>query len=229
MPNNSVYQGRHTHSQGITLIELLIGLLLALIISGSLLALWLKLQAATLQSLQQSRLHQDLRAINHVMARDIRRAGYWGWTPDSNITLTQNPFMSAANDIIIDRADNHEPEASCLTYSYDANRDGLLGAGNTEQFGFRLHEQAIEMRTGGSAFNCHTGLWQDITQTGTIITDLRFTLQGRAVVPAAGCSPEQTCLIQRLLHIRLSGHLQDRPEQAVTLEEQINIRNDYLG
>lgn len=203
--------------------------MIGLIISGSLLAMWLNLQSKTLLALQQSRLHQDLRAINHVMVHDIRRAGYWAWTPASPLALTQNPFMTADNDLQINQASATESSDSCLTYSYDRNHDGLIGDGNVEQFGFRLHDQAIEMRTGGSVFNCHAGNWQDITQAGTVITILTFTLENAAIFPPAGCLSGQACQTQRRINIRLRGHHQSRPELAITLEEQIRIRNDHLA
>jgi len=214
--------------QGLTTIELMIGLAIGLFISGSMLSMWINLQSSALVALQQSRLHQDLRAINHVMARDIRRAGYWAWSPDSNVSITENPFMMAINNIQIGRANNTETSASCLTYSYDRNRDGLVSSGNIEQFGFRLHNQAVEMRTGGSPFNCQQGLWQDISQHGTVITDLTFTLQNENIFPSTGCNPNQTCLKRRLVNIHLTGHLQTQPDQSITLEEQIRIRNDSL-
>jgi type II secretory pathway component PulJ len=215
--------------QGLTLLELMIGLLIGIFISSSMLTMWLKLQASALGALQQSRLHQDLRAIKHVMASDIRRAGYWGWSPDSALKITQNPFMTAVNDILIDQANDAEASASCLTYSYDRNHDGLVGNSNIEQYGFRLHQQAIEMRTGGTEFNCRAGQWQDITQAGTIITHLTFIMEDKNIYPAAGCNPGAPCQRQRLLTIQLTGHLQSQPEQAITLEEQIRIRNDYVS
>jgi type II secretory pathway component PulJ len=207
----------------------MIGLLIGLIISGTMLSTWLNMQTSALTALQQSRLHQDLRAINYIMVRDIRRAGYWGWTPDSGIAVTENPFMTTANNINIDRADNNETDASCLTYSYDLDHDGLVGATSVEQFGFRLHDQAIEMRTGGTTFSCRDGLWQDITQTGTIITSLRFSMHNEIIAPTTGCNPGQTCIRRRLVNISLTGHLQSRPDQSITLEEQISIRNDHLS
>lgn len=214
--------------QGVTILEMMIGLSLGLIISAGMLAMWLKLQSSTVGALQQSRLHQDLRAISHVMASDIRRAGYWGWSPDQGLDITQNPFISAGNNIHIDRANAGEAGNSCLTYSYDADHDGQVGHSTMEQFGFRLHDQAIEMRTGGAEFNCQSGRWQDITQSGTIITGLSFTLQQKTILPVTGCSAAQTCLRRRLLQFTISGHLQSRPEQVITVREQIRIRNDYL-
>ena len=217
-----------TRQQGLTLLELMTGLLIGLIVSGAMLAMWIKLQSSALGTLQQSRLHQDLRAITHIMANEIRRAGYWGWSPDSSLDITQNPFMSAANNLLVDQANTTEADASCLTYSYDRDHNGQVGGASIEQFGFRLHNQAVEMRTGGAEFNCQSGQWQDITQNGTIITGLTFTLQEDTIYPASGCNPGQTCLSRRLVHFRLTGHLQSRPGHIVTLEERIRIRNDRL-
>lgn len=227
--------GRHTtgrcdqarHS-GVTIVEMMIALSLGLIISSGMLATWLKLQKSAVGALQQSRLQQDLRAISHIMAADVRRAGYWGWSPELGLAIIQNPFMSAENDIHIDRVNTTEADHSCLTYSYDVDRNGQVGQTMVERFGFRLHDQAIEMRTGGIEFNCQSGKWQDITRSGTIITELIFTMQQETILPATGCSAAQMCLRRRLLMFTISGYLQTRPAQVITVREQVRIRNDAL-
>ena len=207
---------------------MMIALSLGLIISTGMLATWLELQKSAVGALQQSRLQQDLRAISHIMANDVRRAGYWGWSPQLGLAIMLNPFMSAENDIHIDRASTTEADRSCLTYSYDVDRNGQVGQSMVEQFGFRLHDQAIEMRTGGIQFNCQSGQWQDITRSGTIITELLFTMQQQTILPATGCSAAQICLRRRLLVFTISGYLQTRPAQVITVRGQARIRNDAL-
>lgn len=212
---------------GLTLIELIIGMTIGSLISGSLLAMWLNLQSSTIKALQQSHLHQDLRAIHYIMTRDIRRAGYWKWAPGSGLLPENNPFITAANNINIDKTNSSETNDSCLTYSYDRNNDGMVSKNNNEQYGFRLHNQAIEMRIGGAVFNCQSGNWEDITQGDTVITTLSFTLQETYVDSSTNCNTTPYCRIQRLVHMRISGYHNAYPELSITLEENIRIRNDY--
>lgn len=218
-----------TACRGLTTVELLVGLVVGLFISAGLLTMWLKLQTSTLNALAYARLNQDLRAISTVMANDIRRAGYRAWSPDSAVDVTVNPFMTAPDDIVIDRFDAGEAPASCLTYSYDLNQDGLPGGGVNEHFGFRLHAGAIEMRVGGMPFNCHAGAWQDITQAGTIIDRLHFSLLQRAVYPPGGCIPAQPCITARLVVFELSGHLAAQPTRIIDITRSIHIANDRIG
>lgn len=144
------------------MIDLLIGLAIGLVITAGMLTMWLQLQSAALNALAAIRFHQDLHALSHVMTNDIARAGYWAWTPATGAAISANPFMTPTHTIQIDRASNTEIDNSCITYSYDLNQDGEVGGTMIEQFGFRLHNQAIEMRTGGTGFSCQSGIWQDI-------------------------------------------------------------------
>lgn len=220
---------KHLPIKGFITIDLLIGLSIGLIISASLLAIWLQLQISTSKSLSLIRFNQDLQAIIHVMAGDIRRAGYWAWTPLSMQPISQNPFMTPTNAITIDKANATETDASCLIYSYDLNQDGQLGGALVEQFGFRLHNQAIEMRTGGSTFSCSAGSWQDISQTDLVITTLNFSIENKIIYPITGCVTALPCITRQLLSITLIAHSASHAAQTTTLKHTITIRNDLLS
>jgi len=220
---------RISTSNGMTLVELLIGLSIGLFISVGLLAMWLTLQASTLKALELARLNRDLQAIGDVMSDDIRRAGYRAWSMDSGLDITVNPFMTAPYALTIDRANTNEAAASCLTYAYDLNQDGQPGGAFNEAFGFRLHDQAIEMRIGGMPFNCRQGSWQDITQPDTVIDTLSFTLDLVPLYPSGGCVSGQPCITRRLVTLQLSGHLSAQPTQIVTIERSVRIANDHIS
>lgn len=214
---------------GMTLPELLIGLSIGLFISVGLLAMWLTLQESTLKALELARLNHDLQAISDLMADDIRRAGYRAWSPDSGLDISINPFMSAPYAITLDHAGAAEAEDSCLTYGYDLNQDGQAGGSVNEAFGFRLHDQAIEMRVGGAVFNCQQGSWQDITQSDTVIDTLIFTLDPVPLYPAAGCVAAQPCITRRLVTIQMSGHLSAQPAHIVSIQQAVRIANDRIS
>ena len=220
---------RITSSHGMTLPELIIGLAIGLFISAGLLAMWLTLQDSTLKALEFARLNRDLQAIGDVMTDDIRRAGYRAWSPDSGLDIAVNPFMTAPYAVTIDRADASEAENSCLTYAYDVNQDGQMGGSINEAFGFRLHDQAIEMRIGGVIFNCRQGSWQDISQADTVIDTLQFSATLVPVYPSTGCVTGHPCITRYLITIQLSGHLNTQPTQIVTIERTVRIANDFIS
>ena len=69
---------RPTHQRGLSLIELMIGITVALFIAaagGSLLVGQLREHRALAL---EARLTQDLRTAADLITRDLRRAGYWG-------------------------------------------------------------------------------------------------------------------------------------------------------
>ena len=68
---------RRHRSRGLSLIGLLVGTAMGLVVvagAGSVVAAHQRDQRA---ALSQARLMQDLRATSELVARDLRRAGYW--------------------------------------------------------------------------------------------------------------------------------------------------------
>lgn len=68
---------------GFSLVELMIGLTLGLIIISGVLGIFSNTVKNQSDNLKMSRLNQELRAVMDVMARDIRRAGYWAPAADA--------------------------------------------------------------------------------------------------------------------------------------------------
>ncbi len=71
------------NSGGFSLVELMIGITLGLIIISGVLGVFSSTVKNQSDNLKMSRLNQELRAVMDVMARDIRRAGYWGLAADA--------------------------------------------------------------------------------------------------------------------------------------------------
>jgi len=63
-----------SRNSGFTLIELLISVAIALIVTGSAIALMVSIMQANGQNIASTRLTQELRAGAEVVARDIKRA-----------------------------------------------------------------------------------------------------------------------------------------------------------
>ena len=169
---------------GLSLIELMIGMAIALFIAATgstLLASNLRENRALLL---EARLMQDLRTATDVISRGLRRSGYWAaatdgiWTRVAGagagaIAVATNPYAALA-------ASAAASDAVSFQYSRDASENNVVD-GN-EQFGFRLRNRVIEMQLGA-------GNWQALTDAGTLaVTEFRVTPTVQDVDLSAFCS-----------------------------------------
>jgi len=222
-----------TIQTGFTLTEITVGLFIGAIILASTLYVFSSLSRSGSQSLSRSRLNQDLSALINVISDDVRRAGYWNWTPELSIPLKNNPFVQQKWDIEINRYDANETHSSCITFSYDLDGDSLPGEKRMEQFGYRLRNKTIEMRTGGSSFNCQSGNWQRITQTGMEINELSFLLNSYRINtsksdPETPCQANDLCVLRRSLHISIIANNSGQQKNILKLNNLIQIKNDKI-
>jgi prepilin peptidase dependent protein B len=154
---------RARRCRGLSMVELLVGTAIGLLVVAA---------ASTLVSqhvrddralMIETRLMQDLRTAADVVSRDLRRAGYWahaasGVAGDDGAAALANPYAevepaAAASDAVSFR------------YSRDATENDAVDS--NEQFGFRLHNRAIELQLGDSN-------WQALTDATTLtVTELR--------------------------------------------------------
>lgn len=150
--------------RGLSLVELLVGSAVGLLIAAAASAVVTGSFRGN-HSLQiESRLMQDLRATTDLMARDLRRAGYWGaaasgvWARVASAT-SANPYAAIATTGATSAA---APNAITFSFSRDAAENGLLDS--AEQFGYRLHNGNIELQLGA-------GNWQALTDSSTLLVD----------------------------------------------------------
>jgi prepilin peptidase dependent protein B len=208
---------------GFTLIELMIALLISSIILVSLTSIYNSTIISSVKAHRTAQLSQQLQAAMELMAREIRRAGYWANAAnDVSTGQNNNPFMAVGADISIN-ADNN-----CILFSYDQNGNGAQSALNTanedERYGFRLMNGAIQWRPSSAAFSCTAAAntWEDLTDTNIVtITNLVFTLTSRSV--AVGASSE---ILVRSIDITLTGQLVDDTSITKTLNYTIKLQND---
>jgi type IV pilus assembly protein PilW len=165
---------------GITLVELLIGLLVGLIVIAAGTNIFITSIRGQTDNINLTRLNQDMRSMMDIMARDIRRAGFVTSDPGTNFaSLQNNPFFDgitsgATTDIAI-----HD-EGACIVYAYnrddDVNNDRVTdetpsSVDSNERLGFRLSDSVLEMRQSGATNgNCSDGSWQTITEPEVEIT-----------------------------------------------------------
>ncbi len=152
-------------ARGMSLVELLVGMAVGLIVvaAGSSVVLDNVRENRALDL--EMRLMQDLRTAADIVSRDLRRAGYWagsasGVRSDDGSRVAPNPYAAIAPD----RAAS---DGARVRFSRDAIENGLVD-GN-EQFGFRLHNGALELQLGD-------GNWQALTDA-TLLSITRFTIE----------------------------------------------------
>ncbi len=151
MPNRrgsmSVSTGRRPSrpsAHGVLLVELLIGISIGLLIAAAAVTLFAGHLRDNRRLLLESRLMQDLRTAADLVARDLRRAGYWASAFDGvglagAAPVASNPYVALAPSAAAS-------DAVSFGYSRDATENGLVDS--NEQFGFRLRNAALEIQLG---------------------------------------------------------------------------------
>jgi prepilin peptidase dependent protein B len=135
---------RSRSQRGLSIIELMVGVAIGLFIIGGAIKLFVDMFGNNRRLLLEARVNQDLRAAADIIARDLRRAGYWqgaasGLNPSPGASPTLNPYAAygAASTT-----------SSSVEYAYD--RDGNSVVDSAERSGFQLSGNQINMIVGGT-------------------------------------------------------------------------------
>jgi prepilin peptidase dependent protein B len=210
--------------RGVSVVELLVGIAIGLLIVAAGTALLVANLRETRHVLLEARLMQDLRSAADLVARDLRRAGHWA-DADDGIWLSNegppstNPYAAAEPDT---------GPAEGVTYRYERGATGPSGLAASEQFGFRLHNDAIEMQLGAAN-------WQALTDSATLtVTRLTvtpitqsFSLASFCLAPCPGdradCPPRQQV---RTYAIGIEAHLVADRSVVHRLHTWVRLRND---
>lgn len=173
---------------GVTLVELLIGMLLGLLVAGAGMGLFLTSLKGQTDNIRLSRLNQDMRALMDIMVRDIRRAGFVTDDPKNYLAnLKNNPFFGANTDVGVRSFGSLTNNCIVYTYNFDndkpPNVDDNDDSDDTDDkndfFGFRLDGASgnLQMRKSGKTnANCTDGAWESVVEPDVEITKLFFRL-----------------------------------------------------
>lgn len=223
---------------GFSLLDLMLGMALALIVLAGVSAVYITQVRNSSLSLKTLRLNADLQAMMDIMTAELRRSAYWnagaGGAPLSN------PFSSD-----MDNLDTATP--ACVRYSYDRDHDGQISA--QERLGFKLQTisgiKHLRMKTSGPAsLLCSSGNWESLSDGAVIAVDeLVFDLSGSKCVnvtralrtDAGGCaallasaqSGDQLVEV-RLLTLGLGGYLLADPSIRQRLNSAVRLRNERV-
>jgi len=151
------------HSAGFLLVETMISMVLVGVISVGVYSVFATHEVHKNRAEQYYLVQQEAKNILIIMQRELSRAGY-------------NLNHEAVNSFIYshDQIYSLNPRKDCILYRYDRNEDGIFSG---ESFGFRLHNNGIQLRKG-SEVSCDGGLgWEMISDTANIdVTSLQFTI-----------------------------------------------------
>ncbi len=183
---------RSSNQRGVTLVELLVGIVVGLLVVLGAIAIYVGTSKAGREIIIANRYTQDMRAVMDIMVADLRRAGY----SEIGGATGPNPFTqrtgATPTDIFI------SADRRCILFAYDTTWRGPNAATAPEAGvdfgGFRLTNdgvvQAVRSTTMNStAVDCGSLGWEDLTDPRVIrVTELRFDLLGSACtasVPSA--------------------------------------------
>jgi len=202
-----------TKQHGNSLVELMISMTLGLASITAMASLVGHGIALNSSLLAKSRLVEEINAVVAVVSHDLKRAGYYALTNEivKNPTISSNPF----DDSLSIAAYSDEPANSCINFAYDRNKNGLFDTSpNTEQYGYRLRDNAVEIRLDGAA--CDKSGWHDLTDPKVVqVTVFKFTLEQITIQQVT----------QTRVNIELQARLKKHPDISRIVNTSVLIEN----
>lgn len=198
---------------GNSLVELMISMTLGLASITAMASLVGHGIALNTSLLAKSRLDEEINAVVAVVSHDLKRAGYYALTNE----MVENPlvFSNPFDDSVIIAAYTSESANSCINFAYDRNKNGVLDAApNNEKYGFRLRDNAIEIRLDGA--DCDKPGWHDLTDPKVVqVTALTFNIEQTKVQQVS----------QTRVNIELQARLKKHPDILRHINTSVLIEN----
>lgn len=216
------------HQAGLSLVEMMVGIAIGLIVVAAAAMLVATQLSENRRLLLETQVQQDLRATSDIIAREIRRAGYWttsrrgAWYQDTP-AVVENPYAGVN---LVSASEVH------LSYSR-AVTEAAQGAAVTdsERLGYRLRSGVIETQLG-------LDNWQALTDGATLrVTELRIELvpvaTDRAICPkdCAGLGAPEACwpeLTVREVSVFIDGVAVSDAAVRRTVRNRVRLRNDLV-
>lgn len=172
-------KSRRLRQLGISLIELMVGMVISLVVLWGVSVVYLNTSAASRTGNAATQVNQDLRAMMDIMVADIRRAGSWGAASSGS-----NPFTAAATDLAI------SSDGQCILYSYDATyAGGTAGVVDAvDVFGFRVSNGVLQSLIPGSLTTTATtacatdNLWDNLSDGRAVTLSMTLSTKGSQCV-----------------------------------------------
>ncbi|CAM3847218.1 hypothetical protein [Roseateles saccharophilus] len=219
--------------RGLSMVELMIGLMAALFVVAGGLLVFVGSVGNSRRLLQEAQVNQQMRVGMDVVTRELRRAGYWQnamagtTTSPTGTTTTANPYkdVSYSNSQLTYSFAHDAPLGPCSSTATTSCTNNILQT--DEQFGFKLDGGALKMQLGN-------GNWQPLTDTN-IVTVSAFSVTPTVTsldissVCANACTTNCPAVSVRSYLVKMQGV--SVKDSAVTrvLQESVRVRNDALS
>ncbi len=105
---------------GLSIVELMVGVLVGMLIFAGAIHVYVSTIGSSDTTLKAAKLNQEMRSIMHMMADEVRRAGYWSGSV-AGVGAT-NPFTNAmlGHDLVVGGLPGEDAD-SCVTFTYNLN------------------------------------------------------------------------------------------------------------
>jgi type IV pilus assembly protein PilW len=179
--------------------------------------------------LVETQVQQDLRATADLIARDLRRAGFW-WNAQRASAQGSGAAGTMANPYTDLLPADDGDTAQEVTYRYaHPNQVDDDAVADDERLGYRLRNSVIETQLGA-------GNWQAITDSGALkVTTFNVSLNKQdvplachlACSPGGGsvCPPVQSV---RAYTIAIEGEAASDPAVKRSVRSHVRLRNDLI-
>lgn len=215
--------------RGLSIVELMVGIAVGLVVVAAATIMVAAQLADNRRLLLETQIQQDLRTTADLIARDLRRAGFWHDAPRGTAAGAAafgplgNPYAAVAPA-------GHAASAAELGYVYAYPTrtvdDNLVN--DDEVYGFRLRNGVVETQLG-------RGNWQALTDAGALkVTRFLVTAREEAVpLPcpracspgATPCPPVQTV---RAYTIEIGGQAAHDAAVQRSVRSHVRLRNDLV-
>ena len=233
------------HQLGLSIIELLVGVAIGLLILSGAVKLFTDNITSNRKLVLETRVNQDMRSAADLIARDLRRAGFWGNSTSGVVTTNSQP--TAATSPYSAVSPTSTTASTEVTYNYSQGTENNVLDATNESFGFKLDSAngVLQYQQGNN--------WQSITDRDTLrISSFSVTpvikcvaLQqyctGGSSSSCATCAlnamtgcPTTTCdnkcpfLALRSYNIALQGTSATDIAVVRNLQQTVRVRNDQL-
>jgi type IV pilus assembly protein PilW len=210
---------------GFSIIELMVGVTLALLIAAAAALLLASSVGENRRLLLEARLTQDLRSAIDLVARQTRRAGHW--SAASTLGLWSASAGAVPNPYAAMTPNAGASDALTLRYSQDTNENNAVDG--TELVAFRLRNGALEAQLGE-----HT--WQALTDASTLVVTrfhIQPSIQSSTLESACACADSETCTAPRVqvrsVEIEISGQAVNEASVQRTVRSTVRLRNDNVS
>ncbi len=220
------------------MVEMMVGVVVGLFVVGGAVYLFVGNLANSRKLLVEARLNQEVRNAADVIARELRRAGYWDYAIAGTVTNS----LGASAQVNPNRGITVTSDGDGI--SYEVSRDVATARGgcgvaiceniaseNDEKFGFRLQSGVLQMNVPA----LDGAKWRDLTDPSAVtvnsfaITKSETPIDARIVcpTPCAGSACPTVTVRRYTVQIKATS----TTDSAITrsIQEQVRVRNDELA